>query len=122
MNKRTNIYSLKKREDYLVFTIMWVTFSSTDKISNNGIRKLDSFFKKQTRTHKREREMNFNTKAHHNSTQNIQILFIRLDFKFFFFFGLSLLQNNLTFNNLEIHQFLTFCHLFNIKITKNNVF
>ena len=66
--------------------------------------------------------MNFNTKAHHNSTQNIQILFIRLDFKFFFFFGLSLLQNNLTFNILEIHQFLTFCHLFNIKITKNNVF
>ena len=100
---------------------MWVTFSLIGKVSNNGIRKSDSFFEKQIHTHKREREMNFNTKAHHNSTQNIQILFVRLDL-IFFFFGLSLLQNNLTFNILEIHQFLTFCHLFNIKITKNNVF
>ena len=84
MNKRTNIYSLKKREDYLVFTIMWVTFSSIDKISNNGIRKLDSFFKKQTHTHTREREIGFNTKTHHNSIQKIQILFIHLDFKICF--------------------------------------
>ena len=53
MNKRTNIYSLNNKKRGL-FTIMWVTFSSTVKVSNNGIRKPDSFFEKQTHTQKGE--------------------------------------------------------------------
>ena len=67
---------------------MWVTFSLIGKVSNNGIRKSDSFFEKQIHTHKREREMSSNIKAH-NSTQNIQILFVRLDLNFFFFWSFS---------------------------------
>ena len=84
MNKRTNIYSLNKKKRGL-FTIMWVTFSLTVKVSNNGIRKSDSFFEKQTHTHTREREIGFNTKTHHKSTQKIQILFIHLDSNIYFF-------------------------------------
>ena len=34
---------------------MWVIFSLTVKVSNNGIRKPDSIFEKQTHTQRRER-------------------------------------------------------------------